>query len=162
MTSPSNSQKILAGCILTGLAVVFGLLAGAASGLSEVNSCAPIYQDSAWTISTCPDDLSVPASMAIWLNGVPQAAPAARLEIAHLSLASNSRPTVAVLYASGYVRLKPNLDPDPAIPFGTSVVLGPAYWSRGLQSPQSYSAACGPNNSPASFQMDPCGSRSGG
>jgi len=93
--------------------------------------CTPIYQDSAWTISTCPTDPSIPATMAIWLNGAAQPEPAARLEIAHLTDNGAGRPTVAVLYASGFVRLKPNADPIPSIPFGTSVVLGPAYWAGG-------------------------------
>ena len=33
-----------------------------------------------------------------------------------------TQPQVAVFYASGFVRLKPNADPTP---FGTSVILGP-------------------------------------
>jgi len=103
-----------------------------ARGQAAPASCSPIYQDAAWTISSCPTDPSVPATMAVWLDGVAQPEPVARLEIAHLTDDGVDWPTVAVLYASGYVRLKPNADPMPPIPFGTSVVLGPAYWSGGI------------------------------
>ncbi|RLC67971.1 MAG: hypothetical protein DRI48_00870 [Chloroflexi bacterium] len=99
---------------------------------TPTDDCTPIYQDVAWTISTCPDDPSVPATMTVWLNGTEQPDLAARLEFAHLTADGVSRPTVAVLYSSAFVRLKQNADPAPAIPFGTSVVLGPAYWAGGV------------------------------
>jgi hypothetical protein len=35
-------------------------------------------------------------------------------------------PQVFVLYASGYLRMKSGADPDPALPFGQSLILGPA------------------------------------
>jgi hypothetical protein len=35
----------------------------------------------------------------------------------------------AVIYASGFIRLKQNADPSPPIPFGSSFILGPAYWA---------------------------------
>ncbi|HYN77004.1 MAG TPA: hypothetical protein VES73_04325 [Lamprocystis sp. (in: g-proteobacteria)] len=37
-------------------------------------------------------------------------------------------PQVLVLYASGYLRLKTGADPTPPLPFGQSLVLGPAIW----------------------------------
>ncbi|RMD95464.1 MAG: T9SS C-terminal target domain-containing protein [Calditrichaeota bacterium] len=40
-----------------------------------------------------------------------------------------------MLASSGFVRLKQGADPDPPIPFGASMVLGPAYWSTENQSP---------------------------
>jgi hypothetical protein len=66
--------------------------------------------------------------MAVWLDGVEQPDLAAHLEIAHDTDDGTSQPVVAVLYASGFVRLKQNADPSPPIPFGSSFVLGPAYW----------------------------------
>ena len=99
---------------------------------SSAQECSPIYQDTAWTISFCPADPNIPATMAVWLNGVEQANLAARLEIAHLTDDGASQPTVAVLYASGFVRLKQNANPSPSIPFGSSFVLGPAYWSGAM------------------------------
>ena len=103
-----------------------------ARGKATPAYCSPIYQDTAWAISTCPTDPSIPATMAVWLDGVKQSDLAARLEIAHLTDDGVDRPIVAALYASGFVRLKPNADPTPPIPFGTSAVLGPAYWSGGV------------------------------
>lgn len=41
----------------------------------------------------------------------------------------NSWPEVAVLYSSGYLRLKPQATPDNR--FGSSFVLGPGYWADG-------------------------------
>ena len=35
-------------------------------------------------------------------------------------------PQVLVIYSSGYLRLKPGADPTPPLPFGQSLVLGPA------------------------------------
>jgi len=115
-------------------AVVLGLMAIVLLGLlltwaePSVTSCSPIYQDAAWAISTCPNDPGVTNTMAVWLDGIEQPEPAARLEIAHVTEDGTSRPTVAVLYASGFVRLKQNAGPSPPIPFGSSFILGPAYW----------------------------------
>lgn len=39
---------------------------------------------------------------------------------------TNRFPQVLVIYASGYLRLKPGADPVPSLPFGQSLVLGPA------------------------------------
>ena len=104
------------------------LIATIACGEATTAGCTPIYQDAAWAISTCPTDPSVTNTMAVWLNGVQQPEPAARLEIAHVTDDGTGWPTVAVLYASGFVRLKQDADPSPAIPFGSSFILGPAYW----------------------------------
>ena len=125
-------MKIRLFSITVALLLGFCLTVAFARGQAAPASCSPIYQDAAWTISSCPTDPSVPATMAVWLDGVAQPEPVARLEIAHLTDDGTDQPTVAVLYASGYVRLKPNADPIPPIPFGTSAVLGPAYWSGGV------------------------------
>ncbi|MEP6606946.1 MAG: hypothetical protein ABJA60_12655, partial [Nitrosospira sp.] len=39
---------------------------------------------------------------------------------------SDRFPQVLVIYSSGYLRLKPGADPTPPLPFGQSLVLGPA------------------------------------
>ena len=49
-----------------------------------------------------------------------------RLDFGHKVEEVDSWPTVAVIYASGYIRLKECKDPD--MNFGTSFVLGPGYW----------------------------------
>jgi hypothetical protein len=66
--------------------------------------------------------------MQVVLNGLSQGN-AAFLRISHKSQSGSGTPQIAILYASGFVRLKQNADVSPAIPFGSSFVLGPAYWS---------------------------------
>ena len=46
-------------------------------------------------------------------------------------------PQVLVLYASGYLRLKAGADPTPPLPFGQSLVLGPAVWGTSTSFPRS-------------------------
>ena len=48
----------------------------------------------------------------------------------------SSFPQVLVIAASGYLRLKPGADPDPALPFGQSLVLGPAVFATSSRFPQ--------------------------
>ncbi|MCB8944220.1 MAG: hypothetical protein H6658_10740 [Ardenticatenaceae bacterium] len=91
--------------------------------------CAPIYnQPAGWVIEICPTDPDVGVPMTVTLNGAAQGT-AAYIRFAHPAQADPGQPQVAVIYASGYVRLKQNADPVPPIPFGTSFVLGPAYWA---------------------------------
>ena len=45
-------------------------------------------------------------------------------------------PQVLALYASGYLRLKAGADPTPPLPFGQSLVLGPAIWGTSTSFPQ--------------------------
>ncbi|MGD2205938.1 MAG: carbohydrate binding domain-containing protein [Anaerolineae bacterium] len=113
---------------LISLAFVLFLLVAFAGSAVAADDCSTIYQDAAWTISLCPTDPHVPATMTVWLDGVEQSEPAARLEIAHVTDEGASRPTVIALYASGFVRLKQNADPSEPSPFGSSFILGPAYW----------------------------------
>lgn len=54
---------------------------------------------------------------------------ATRVDFGHKVSGADSWPAVAVFYSDGYVRLKEPRDPDNF--FGTSVILGPAYWSNG-------------------------------
>lgn len=49
------------------------------------------------------------------------------LAVHHKTSSERSWPATFAVYSSGYIRLTPVA--DEAIPFGTSVVLGPAYWS---------------------------------
>src|SRR6185312_6800720 len=45
-------------------------------------------------------------------------------------------PQVLVLYSSGYLRLKPGADPTPPLPFGQSLVLGPAISGTSTSCPE--------------------------
>jgi len=91
-------------------------------------ACRLIYPArNGWAIELCPTDPAVPTPMAVNINGG-NVGSAARVAVYHVS-GRGSMPQVAVLYATGFVRLKQNQDPPGApIPFGASAVLGPAYW----------------------------------
>lgn len=94
---------------------------------SGAAGCTSIYAGpQGWTIELCPSDPNVPATMQVLVDGAARG-PAAFIQVRHQAQSGGS-PVVAVIYASGYVRLKQNADPTPAIPFGSSFVLGPAYW----------------------------------
>lgn len=91
--------------------------------------CRDIYNyDDRWIIEICPTDPQVVSPMEVLLDGVSQG-DAAYVRIYHHSQKWPGIPQVAILYASGFIRLKQNSDPDPPIRFGSSFILGPAYWS---------------------------------
>jgi hypothetical protein len=90
-------------------------------------NCAKIYEHDGWAIETCPDDPNFTPRMAVVLDGK-LTGNAALVAISHRTDDGSGVPQVAVIAASGYVRLKQNADPRPSIPFGSSFVLGPAYW----------------------------------
>lgn len=50
---------------------------------------------------------------------------------------SNRLPQVLVISASGYLRMKPGADPSPPLPFGQSLVLGPAVFGTSSRFPAS-------------------------
>jgi hypothetical protein len=96
---------------------------------SIVPAACPVIYDgqNGWLIEMCTTDPAVTTLMEILVDGVSKGN-AALVRIYHQSQ-SGTMPQVAVVYASGYIRLKQNADPAPSIPFGTSFVLGPAYWT---------------------------------
>ncbi len=103
-----------------------------AKGTPENNSsatdCSIIYDGgNGWTVDMCATDSSVTTPMQVWVDGVSKGS-AVVVRIYHESQYDSGTPQVAVLYSSGFVRLKQNADPTPSIPFGTSFILGPAYW----------------------------------
>jgi len=101
--------------------------------------CGTLYNGGAngWLVDMCEADPSVGATMQVVVDGAARGN-AALVRVYHQSQAWPGQPQVAALYASGFVRLKPNADPSPAIPFGSSFILGPAYWAGGAyyHSPQ--------------------------
>jgi hypothetical protein len=110
------------------LACLLLLAALPACSAAVPSGCIPIYAGAdGWAIEQCAADPNVPATMTVRLDGVAKGK-AALLRIAHQAQAGPGVPQVALIYASAYVRLKQNADPAPAIPFGGSFVLGPAYW----------------------------------
>jgi hypothetical protein len=85
---------------------------------------AEIFHDDVWVIkklrAAIPED-----PFEVLVDGAPMGM--ARL-LSFAKRASNTSrfPQVLVLYSSGYLRLKPGADPTPPLPFGQSLVLGPA------------------------------------
>ena len=95
------------------------------SGLMNAASAGDkIFDNGTWWIAK---DVSEPhlGWMKIYLDGEYEGE-CSRLEFGHKVEGVNEWPTVAVIYASGYIRLKECREED--ISFGTSFVLGPAYW----------------------------------
>ena len=98
------------------------------TGHAQPAGCSEIYNPgNGWVIEKCTTDPAVTTPMEVVLDGVSQGN-AVLVRVYHQSQYGPGQPQVAVLYASGYVRLKQNADPSPPIPFGSSFVLGPAYW----------------------------------
>jgi hypothetical protein len=96
---------------------------------TAASGCSTIYDgNNGWVIDTCLTDTAVATPMQVLIDGVSKGN-AALVRIYHQAQSGIGIPQVAVIYASGYVRLKQNADPSPSIPFGTSFVLGPAYWT---------------------------------
>jgi hypothetical protein len=92
-------------------------------------NCTVIYDGGdGWLIDLCPTDPQIDTPMEIVVDGISQG-DAALVRIYHQSQSWSGTPQVAIIYASGYIRLKQNADPSPPIPFGSSFVLGPAFWS---------------------------------
>lgn len=109
--------------------LLLALVLQPSAAASSANACSIPYQPgNGWAIELCPTEPSVPITATVVLDGVNQGA-AAYLVIYHDAANDPGTPQVLVLYASGYLRLKPNVNPTPANPFGGSFVLGPAYWS---------------------------------
>ncbi len=110
-------------CVLIGAS-------GPVQSAQAASGCSQIYSSNGWVIDKCTSDPAAPTPMQVVLNGVSKGN-AALVRIYHKSQGDPGTPQVAVIYASGYVRLKQNANPSPTIPFGTSFVLGPAYWTNG-------------------------------
>ena len=111
------------------LLVNAGAARSAQAAPSPVESgCTIIYNPgNGWVIDVCASDPNVSVPMEIVLNGASRGN-AVLVRIYHLAGNGVGYPQVAVIYSSGFVRLKQNADPSPSIPFGTSFILGPAYW----------------------------------
>src|SRR3990172_10840949 len=126
---PIRQSQLLKG-LLVALA---GLLAWMAVSVSlqattAQADCSLVYNGgNGWLVETCATDPRISTPMEVVLDGISRGN-AALVRIYHKSQSWPGTPQVAVIYASGFVRLKQNADPTPSIPFGSSFVLGPAYW----------------------------------
>ena len=113
-----------------------------------------IFDDGIWWIE---EDRSEPhlGWMEVYVDGEYKGE-CSRLDFGHKVEGANSWPTVAAIYASGYIRLKECREPD--VNFGTSFVLGPAYWEGGIyhhhpQIREAYINTGGASTSPLSLEI---------
>ncbi|MCP4185897.1 MAG: hypothetical protein GY761_21760, partial [Hyphomicrobiales bacterium] len=96
----------------------------------QTNDCTTIHDPgNGWVIEMCKENAAIGLPMEITLDGVVQNSGHRLVRVYHQSENDLGVPQVMVLYSSGFLRLKQNADPNPAIPFGSSFILGPAYWS---------------------------------
>ena len=111
------------------LASALFLLLLAPSPVTAQTGCRLIYPaQGGWAIDLCTDDPAFGERMTVQIDGAGEGL-AAMVRVYHTTDDGASMPQVAVLNASGYVRLKQNADPPgQPIPFGSSFVLGPGYW----------------------------------
>lgn len=106
------------------LKVGTAIAAGLAIPSSALASAGEYDFVDAWWINL----ISGTPAMDVYLNGNYQGK-AQRVDFGHKVSGVNSWPTVAAFYSSSYIRLKEAVSPDTN--FGTSFILGPAYWSNG-------------------------------
>lgn len=89
-----------------------------------------LFDNGKWVVVAETEDAGIPESpMDVRTNGVSRVQ-AKRVMFVHRSQKTGSYPQVAVVACSGFIRLKPGADPSPSLPFGTSVVLGPAFYDE--------------------------------
>ena len=101
---------------------------------APTSSPAAILNNGEWVIA--PADAAIPeAPFAVSIDGV--AAGTARTLVFSNRVPGTSRfPQVLVVYASGFLRLKAGADPTPPLPFGQSLVLGPAIFGTSASCPE--------------------------
>ncbi len=109
--------------------ILLCLLVPNSGSVQAQSGCSGIYNsDNGWVIDMCATDPAITTPMLVSVDGVPRGN-AALVRIYHQAENGTGFPQVAVIYASGYVRLKQNANPFPSIPFGTSFILGrPLAW----------------------------------
>jgi hypothetical protein len=109
------------------LALIFSFAFTSIDGNAVNNDEIKIYEEhNGWAINASQVDPHVQPTMDVVIKGK-SVGKMAFIKIFHKSDNYDGAPEVAILYASGYIRLKQNADPKLTIPFGGSFVLGPAY-----------------------------------
>lgn len=99
-----------------------------ATATAAVTGSIEIFNNREWIIKIQEEDPVICESeMAVFLNGVLKGS-GKLVQFHNQTQAGGKFPEVVVMYCSGFVRLKQGADPNPSIPFGTTVVLGPAYF----------------------------------
>ena len=110
-------------CLKMAFAVALICLIGLAS--SQATQDRLLYEKYGWQIFGNDSDINVKQTMEVVLDGVSHG-DMIRATVKHQSQDSGI-PEVAVIYSSGYIKLKQNADPKPYLRLGGSFVLGPAY-----------------------------------
>ncbi len=111
--------------LLVSSAVAFASPSGA------LGDCTTIFPaQSGWAVEMCATDVSPLVPMAVVVNGVPRGN-AVGVLVSRASADPGHMPQVAVFTSDGYLRLKPVDRLNNQIQFGSSFVLGPAYWQGG-------------------------------
>ena len=95
------------------------------TSLSQASQDKLLYEKDGWQIFGNDYDINVKKAMEVVLDGFSHG-DMIRVTVKHQS-ENSGIPEVAVIYASGYIKLKQNADPKPYLHFGGSFVLGPAY-----------------------------------
>jgi hypothetical protein len=108
-----------------GLVVCFALCT-ISSGCGGINTHTP---SPLWSFEIAHANIPQP-DIPIYVNG--ELKGQGNLFVIHRKIVGvgEVHPAIVALYSSGYLRVTPLS--DPGSPFGTSVILGPAYWSGGV------------------------------
>jgi len=126
--NPSTKKKLTFKILIlillfSGLAL--SCLSGGGSANATCGSPENIFDNGIWWINNGADDNF--ECINIYLNGT-YIGNTSKLVFGHKVEGFDSWPEVAVFYPSGFIRLKEAANPD--VKFGTSVILGPAYWNE--------------------------------
>jgi hypothetical protein len=123
LSARPTTVLLLAACLAATATMLNAAPVRAATGCRSI-----VPSRNGWAVNLCPSDPAVAATMAVKVDGAAKGT-AAFLQIYHNTASGKTQPQIAVIYASGYLRLKENADPPGApIPFGASAILGPALW----------------------------------
>lgn len=110
------------------LLIIFSIAVTPTQGLESQDGWKKIYEKyNGWAVEVNYTDQYVTPIMQVALDGNKSTGKVAKIRIIHKSENGRGAPQVAVIYSSGYIRLKQNADPDLSIPFGSSFILGPEY-----------------------------------
>jgi hypothetical protein len=115
--------------------VAVGILVAAAMSAGDSRAAAPPTFDNGEWVVTRLEGAGIPErAFKVRVDGEPTG----RTKLLGLAsrIGRDSFPQVLVIAASGYLRLKPGADPDPPLPFGQSLVLGPAVFASSAEFPQ--------------------------
>jgi DNA/RNA endonuclease G (NUC1) len=102
--------------------------------VNEPPSTCSVFNNGEWIIQTL--DASIPeAPFEVRINGNPACTTTKLLAFANRVSGTSRFPQVFDIYSSGYIRMKAGADPSPPLPFGQSLILGPAIFGTSVSFP---------------------------